>query len=170
MAPSAPHTTLPPTEIDPAAPGTIIRVALIIEAVLNLIYAIPLLLDPITTFRQYYLDDAAQPPPAALSIAQAFAVLVLGITAGMLLSVPNAPGAVEWRRMFYANSFVTEAMYAPLTFWQAWGLGPEGSGLDPGKLVKFTGGPLAVLAVWRAWVFLVKPEWFGRYRAVRKGD
>ncbi|KAH7063044.1 hypothetical protein B0J12DRAFT_157137 [Macrophomina phaseolina] len=173
---AAAAAALPALEIDPAQPGTPVRLALVVESLGNLAFAVPFALNPAQTFRDFLLPDAA--PPAAPSaeaaaLARAYAVIVLGITAGMLLSVPSRAGAVEWRRMFYATSAATEIMYVPLLAWQAWGAGQgvAGTGCDPGKLVRLWALPMGVLLAWRAWVFVVKPGWFGSYRiAGRKGD
>ncbi|KAJ2996086.1 hypothetical protein NUW58_g1081 [Xylaria curta] len=154
-------------EIDPSAPGTIVRIALAAESVINLFLAAPMIFNAKGAFEGLYLSDGKSAAPHAASIFQLFGLNIVAMTVAMVLALPNKPGAIELRQTSYQMIGAFEALALPITFWQAWVAGEEGSGLNPNKLIWGFALPMGVLLGFRTWVLFVKPEWMGKYRVKR---
>ncbi|KAM5353119.1 hypothetical protein ACJ41O_000255 [Fusarium nematophilum] len=156
-------------EIDPSAPGTIVRIAFAAESVVNFfILGFPMIFNAKKSLESMFLSDGQSATPQAASVFQLFGLNLLAMTAPMVLALPNKPGAIELRRLSYQMIATFEAAAVPLTIWQAW-VGEEGSGFNPDKLTWGFVVPMGVLGAFRAFVLYVKPEWMGKYR-VKKVD
>ncbi|MCJ1290310.1 hypothetical protein MMC34_001846 [Xylographa carneopallida] len=154
-----PTTISRPINLDPSAPGTIVRSALLIEALSNILGAIPMVF---LTRPLLSLISSAAPSPLAISLTQWLGGLVCGLAAPLLLAYPNTKRAMESRTTVYLTLGAGEGVLIPVMLWQYMSEG-QGSGL-PGGFLLGAAGVLAATAVWRLWVMLVRPEWMGRYR------
>ncbi|MCJ1285605.1 hypothetical protein MMC26_004946 [Xylographa opegraphella] len=154
-----PTTISRPISLDPSAPGTIMRSALLIEALSNILGAIPMifLTRPLLT-----LISSSAPSPLAVSLTQWLGGLICGLAAPLLLAYPNTRRAIESRTTVYWTLGAGEGALVPLMLWQYMSQG-QGSGL-PGGFLLGAAGVLGATAAWRLWVMLVRPEWMGRYR------
>ncbi|KAJ3549936.1 hypothetical protein NM208_g237 [Fusarium decemcellulare] len=156
-----------PMEIDPSAPGSIVRIILAAESALNIFMAIPIIFNAKEALGRMYLSDGKSAAPHAASVFQLFGLSLVAMTVPMVLAIPNKTGAVERRRTTYQMLASFEAFAVPLSFWQAWVAGEADSGLDPSKVIWGFGLPIGLALGFRAWVLFVKPEWMGKYRAKR---
>ncbi|MCJ1392170.1 hypothetical protein MMC18_005037 [Xylographa bjoerkii] len=154
-----PTTISRPIALDPSAPGTIMRSALLIEALSNILGAIPMIF---LTRPLLSLISPSTPSPLAVSLTQWLGGLICGLAAPLLLAYPNTKRAMESRTTVYWTLGAGEGALVPLMLWQYMKEGQE-SGL-PGGFLLGAAGVLAATAVWRLWVMLVRPEWIGRYR------
>lgn len=152
-----------PVEVDPSAPGTVVRRAMAIEALLNL-GTLPLLLYP-KELLSYVVSRPTEITDTAAIMAQLFGAIVVGaLTPLLLLGVPNTRSAIESRRTIYYALGAGEAILIPFFLLQA-------SSGDVGLTSRACIGVVSCLVppvLWRAYVFLQKPEWFGRYCDVKK--
>jgi hypothetical protein len=154
-------------EIDPSAPGTIIRIALAAESAFNVFMAIPMIFNAKEALGRMYLSDGNPVAPHAASMMQLFGISLAAMTVPMVLAIPNKVGAIETRRTTYQMLSSFEVFALPLSCWQAWFAGEAGSGLNPDKVIWGLGMGMGVALGFRVWVLLVKPEWMGKYRAKR---
>lgn len=158
-------------DIDPTYPGTIIRVALAGESILNIFFfGLPYIFSPHSTLRRHFLPESttnagAWPSAEASSLMQWLGTPMLAITVVMLLAIPNKPGAIEARRIVYILLAVLEAMWIVLVLWQVWVAGEDGSGLRSSALMYYMAVPMTGWLLFRSWVLLMKPHWMGRYGA-----
>lgn len=151
-------------EIDPSTPGTIVRVALAAESLLNvLVLGIPTIFNPKRTLEQTYLPAGRSATPEAASALQLNGVGLMAITLPMVLAISNKPGAIELRRTSYQILSVYEAIAIPMHLWQAW-VGEEGTGWSPDKLTWGMSVPMGLFLGFRIWVLYAKPQWMGKYR------
>ncbi|MCJ1386503.1 hypothetical protein MMC17_009629 [Xylographa soralifera] len=154
-----PTTISRPISLDPSAPGTIMRSALLIEALSNILGAIPMIF---LTRPLLSLISSSAPSPLAVSLTQWLGGLICGLAAPLLLAYPNTKRAMESRTTVYWTLGAGEGALVPVMLWQYMSQG-QGSGL-PGGFLLGAAGVLAATAAWRLWVMLVRPEWMGRYR------
>ncbi|CAH0038737.1 unnamed protein product [Clonostachys rhizophaga] len=143
-------------QIDPSAPGTIVRVAFAAESVINLFLATRMIFNPKQAFEQMYLTDGKSAAPHAASVLQLFGLNLVAMTVPMVLALPNKPGAIELKRTSYQMIAAFEALALPITLWQAWIAGEEASGLNPNKLIWGFALPMGALLGFRAWVFFIE--------------
>ncbi|GAB7348004.1 hypothetical protein MBLNU459_g5501t1 [Dothideomycetes sp. NU459] len=107
-----------PVEMDPSAPGTIVRRAMVIEALFN-IGTLPLLLYP-KEMLSYVVTRPSEITDTAATMAQLFSTLVVGaLTPLLLLGVPNTRSAIESRRTIYYTLGAGEAFLIPYFLYQA---------------------------------------------------
>lgn len=153
-------------ELDPLAPGTAVRRAFALEALLNL-FTLPLIFYPKATLSPLVNDPSAITPTAEL-LARLFGGLVVGaLTPALLLGLPNTRQAIESRRTVYVLLGCGEAALIPVLLWHALE-GWERGSLTFGACWASIGCLIPPLA-WRLYV-LSKPEMFGRYREVNKAE
>lgn len=154
-----------PVELDPSAPGTVVRRAFALEALLNL-FTLPLLFYP-KSILSHVVDDPATITPITELLAQVFAVLVVGaLTPALLLGFPNTRQAIESRRAVYYVLGYGEFALILLLAWHALS-GWEKRGLSQwacwGAIV-FLIPPV----LWRVFVLFFKPDMIGRYREYQR--
>lgn len=155
-------------EIDPSTPGTIVRIAMAAETVLNFTVSFALIFGAEKVLPRLCMTDGIRATPAACSVAQWFGVATISNTIPMLLAIPNKPGAIELRRLSYHMYTVYEAVAMPVVFWQMWVAGEAGSGMNVDKLLWKFGLPMIPFISFRLYSLLVKPEWMGKYRVKRR--
>ncbi|KAH7239421.1 hypothetical protein BKA59DRAFT_277032 [Fusarium tricinctum] len=154
-------------EIDSSAPGTIVRIALAAESVVNVFMAASMIFNPIKNFENTYLTDGQPVVSQTASLSQQFGPSILAMTVPMMLALPNKPGAIELRRISYQILSAYEILAVPITLWQAWVAGEAGSGLNFNKVIWGLTVPMGVALGFRAWVLFLKPEWMGKYKTKR---
>ncbi|KAH7109039.1 hypothetical protein EDB81DRAFT_112560 [Dactylonectria macrodidyma] len=162
-------------EIDPTTPGTGIRIAFAAESILNLFMAVPMVLDPRSAIQGQFLpmfdrttNILQEPPsPEAASITQYLGAFTLAITVGLLLGIPNKPGAIEIRRVVYAMLAALEVVFAPILLWQVWIAGENATGVSSEKAIRLFVVPMSIACALRLWALFVKPHWMGRYMVKR---
>ncbi|KAA6410610.1 MAG: hypothetical protein FRX48_06032 [Lasallia pustulata] len=146
-----------PITLDPHHPGTLIRRLMALEAAVNILSAIPMLLYPSSIVS--HLTSSGTAPPSTTQLTQWLGALILALTPQLLLALPNTKTAIESRATVYVTLGPGEAMLISIMLWQAWA-GEEG-GLSARALVRAAGilvGPL----VGRGWVLGWRPELLGR--------
>ncbi|KAF2813211.1 uncharacterized protein BDZ99DRAFT_517493 [Mytilinidion resinicola] len=170
MAPSLglyrqPSLTSDPIEVDPSNPGTILRVALGLESIINLPFAGWALFYP-ASFLGLLASNPSQITPVAEMASRYYGVTVLGMTAPMVFGVFNNRGAIESRPYSYLMLAGAEAGMLSTALWVIYGPGAA-SGFAPDaawSLLKQIGPAF----LWRLFVFLKKPQWFGRYKEAKR--
>jgi hypothetical protein len=160
-----PSLTSAPIEVDPQAPGTVMRVALGIESLLNIPFGGMALFYP-ATFLKLLVSDPASITPAAEMCSRFYGVTVFGITAPMILGVFNNRAAIESRPYSYLMLAGMEFGMFATAAWVIKGPGAA-SGFAPGAMRELY-KQIGPAFLWRLFVFFVKPQWFGRYREVNK--
>ncbi|KAJ9648040.1 hypothetical protein H2199_001817 [Coniosporium tulheliwenetii] len=139
-----PTLTSTPIIPDPAAPGTIMRYALGIEAAINLLGCAGMLFFP-SRFLNLLASKPSEITATATTVTQWLGALGYILTVPMLLAIPNTRRGIESRTT-------------------AGRVGDEQEGLLLGM------GSMLPHLPWRAWVLFRRPEWIGRYREERKED
>lgn len=159
----------PPLEIDPAHPGTVVRVALAVEALFNVFLAHGMLSAPAATARGLFSPStttaSSSADPLVPLLMQWIGVWTLATTVPLVLALPNGAGAVERREGAYAVLGAMEALWVPLLGWKVWS-GEEG--VDGEGVMRMLVVPMGVCLVWRGVVLWGKRGWLGGYR-VKEG-
>ncbi|EXK24733.1 hypothetical protein FOMG_18560 [Fusarium oxysporum f. sp. melonis 26406] len=156
-------------EIDPSAPGTIVRILLAAESAFNIFSAIPMIFHAEEALGRMYLSDDPAAVLHAAPVMQLLGISLAAMTVPIVLAIPNKAGAVEKRRTTYQMLASFEALALPVLFWQARISGEASSRLYPSKLTGSFGLAMGVALGFRVFVLLMKPEWMGKYRAKRIG-
>ncbi|KAG4429761.1 hypothetical protein IFR05_014752 [Cadophora sp. M221] len=144
--------------VDPAAPGTILRIALGFEAVLTVGVGLYFTIFPRHYLLNTLMADPLQATGAALQLTQqlGMANALGGMAVGAF--IPNTRATIESRRGLYILLLGFECLYVPLLLWQAYG---QKGGLPTEGLVSSASQFVPFIA-WRTFVLLWKGEWFGR--------
>ncbi|KAH8886657.1 hypothetical protein GQ53DRAFT_341780 [Thozetella sp. PMI_491] len=153
-------------ELDPSAPGTIVRWALIIESIGNIPFAVACLAYP-REFMEYFVVNPSEITPASLSFLQLVGVSAIMISFLMWAVIPNTRSGIESRRPTYIMLITAETLMLSLWCYQGWVLGEEGSGLKRKGLVTAMMN-IVPLVGFRGVSLFLKPQWFGRYRIKAK--
>jgi hypothetical protein len=151
--------------MDRSAPGTIIRRAFALEAFFNFSGGILMIGFPTRTLALMQHSSSSPPAPLAITMTQWLGAVVLGLTAPLLLGLPNTRRAVESRVTTYWTLGVPEVCLVGVMLWQL-GKGQEGSLSRTSLWVWVV--QLSAICGWRAFVLIRKPEWMGRYRELEK--
>lgn len=159
-----PSISSDPVQVDPAAPGTVMRYALAIEAGFNIVGATGMILYP-SRFLSPMVTNQSQVSAASASLVQWVGGLLFVLTVPILLCTPNTRRAIESRPTVYYTLLAGEGTLIPILLYQA-AAAPD-SGLTPKALLLFSSGLVMPLA-WRLFVLFKRPEWMGRYRDARK--
>jgi Na+-driven multidrug efflux pump len=120
----APVLTSEDIEIDPAAPGTVIRYAMAIEAGLNVFGATIMLLYP-SEVLSYMVTKPSANTAASAALAQWLGALTCGLAVQLLCAIRNTRGAIESRRAVYYTLGAGEGFLIPLLLWQASSISTE---------------------------------------------
>jgi hypothetical protein len=155
-------------QVDPKHPGSIVRRAFLLEAVLNL-FTIPLVTNTRAAL-SFLLARPAQINPAAVLFARLFGGLVIGgLTPLLIHGSRNTVSGIESRRTAYIALGLGEVPLIPLLVNEAL----KGGGPDAALTVRGAVGAIFCLApplMWRAYVLFVNPELVGRYREGERSD
>jgi len=160
-----PSLTSTPIEVDPSAPGTVMRVALGVESLLNVPFAGMALFTP-AAFLKLLASDPSSITPLAEMCSRYYGVTVVGLTAPMILGVFNNRAAIESRPYSYLMLASAEAGMLSTALWVIFGPG-NSSGFATEAMWSML-KQIGPAFLWRLFVFFRKPEWFGRYREVKK--
>lgn len=150
---------------DPAAPGTIMRYALGIEAAINLLGCAGMLFFP-SRFLELLASKPSEITATATTVTQWLGALGYILTVPMLLAIPNTRRGIESRTTVYYSLAAGELALIPLLLYQAL-VKREASGMSRKGLLMGMGSMVPHLP-WRFWVLFRRPEWIGRYREERK--
>jgi hypothetical protein len=142
------------------------RQSLIIECTLNILGAVTFLLYP-----EWCLSHAVSTndvPHSAIVLWQIYAVLVLELTLGLILCIPNSPGVAEKRKLLFQILGAGEVVLIGLLLWWA-GKGPDASGFASIALL-LSAASLVPLVTWKGFVLMVVPEMMEEEGAEKKGQ
>jgi hypothetical protein len=153
-------------EVDPSAPGTVVRVALLIESLGNIPFAVACLAYP-RQFMAYFVVNPSDITPVSVSFLQLVGTSTIMLTFLMWAVIPNTRSGIESRRPVYYALLAAETMMLSLWYYQGWVLGEEGSGLQKDGLTKAMTN-IVPLVIFRGVSLFLKPQWFGRYRTKAK--
>ncbi|KAF2488457.1 hypothetical protein BU16DRAFT_532237 [Lophium mytilinum] len=160
-----PSLTSDPVEVDPANRGTIVRVALGVEALLNVPMAPLVLLYP-AKFLSLVASDTSQITPLAEMATRFYGTMMVGLTLPIIYGAFNSRGAIESRPTTYLTLGGVEAGFLATALWVI--CGPRAaSGFAPDiawSIVKQIGPAF----LWHMFVLHTKPQWFGRYREAKR--
>lgn len=155
---------------------SIIQTAFALEALLNLPAILALLFFPTQTLTPIL----ATPLPSlelnatTTLLARSLGAVILALTPQLLLGYPNTKDCAAKRKIAYITLGVGEAALVPLLLWEAFRASDKSKavGVWAGGLGRraclVAAGNLVPLLVWRAYVFWVRPEWFGDMEDVRE--
>ncbi len=152
-------------DLDPTAPGTVMRYALGIEATINLIGTSGMLFFP-SHFLSLLVSKPSEITATAQTLTQWLGALGYVLTVPMLLAIPNTRRGIESRPTVYHSLAAGELCLIPLLLYQAL-VKQEESGMSRKGLLMGMASMLPHLP-WRFFVLFGKPEWMGRYRDERK--
>ena len=153
-------------EVDPSAPGTIIRWAFIFESLANLPFAVACFVYT-REFMEYFVVDPSNITPVSLSFLQLVGVSTIMISVLMWLAIPNTRSGIESRRPTYYMLITAETIMLSLWYYQGWVLGEEASGLKK-KGLEMAMMNIVPLVIFRGISLFFMPQWFGRYRIKAK--
>ncbi|KAH6988367.1 hypothetical protein EDB80DRAFT_588804, partial [Ilyonectria destructans] len=150
-------------------PATGIRIAFADESVVKLFMAIPMVIDTQSARQGQFLpmfnrttNILQKPPyPKAACITQYLGSFTLATNFGLLLGIPNKPGAIMIRRAVYATLAALEV--ALIVLWQVWFAAENATGVSSEKAIRIFLIPMPIACVLRLWALFKKPYWMGRY-------
>ncbi|OCL14331.1 hypothetical protein AOQ84DRAFT_384792 [Glonium stellatum] len=120
-------------------------------------------------FPESFLSPLVKKPsgitPTSLALTQHFGALAFTLTAPLVLAIPNTRRGIESRQSVYCTLGAGEVCIISLALYQTYRF--DDSGFSLTSLLGTT-VTLAPVLLWRLYVLLRKPEWFGRYRDIRK--
>lgn len=147
---------------------SIIQSALLLEALVNIPGIVSLTFFPAQTVSHFL----ASPLPSlelnatTTLFARSLGLLILALTPQLLLAYPNGKDSVGKRRIVYTTLGMGEGALIPLLLWEAF------RASDAQKVINGGGGwrrescllcvgSLMPLLVWRGYLFMARPHWFG---------
>lgn len=157
--------------------NAVIRTAFAVEAIGNILGAIPMLLYPSTILTlvappasfAFSIDTAkthpasvlaTSPSPQAVTLLRWLGALTLGLTPQLLLGLSESPQAVASRRMVYVTLGAGEVALVCTMLWQAIAGNEAAVGITNRALIG-SASSLGVICAWRVLVLVYKPGWFG---------
>jgi hypothetical protein len=181
MAPAAfntPTLASVPVSLSPHASGKIIRYALIFEALANIVGIVGILYyadqanafmaapKPANAMMARLLAHANKPDPVSTLTVDILVGFVLTLTVPILLCLPNTKRAIESRPTVYALLLAGEVVLTAQFVMEAL---TGRNGLNPKSCWMVVSNMLGFM-LFRVFVFVVKPEWFGSYKeaAIKK--
>lgn len=153
------------SQLDPLHPGTTVRKAFLIEAILNFL-SFPLITHP-KLILSLLLNNPYQINASTILFAKLFGGLVVGgLTPGLLYGYQNTRRGIDSRRQVYFALGAGECLLIPLLLAEA----AKGGGVDAALSVRASLGAILLLApplVWRVYVLFVRPEMVGRFKEIK---
>ncbi|KAH0386761.1 hypothetical protein E4T50_13543 [Aureobasidium sp. EXF-12298] len=154
-------------EVDPNAPGGVMRFALGFETMANVIGGTWMVFFP-RSFLSMLVNSPSDMTPIAVTWTQVTGALVYALATPLVLAIPNTRRGIESRVPTYYTLSAGEVGVTAVTLYKAFVHGDD-SGWSRNALLGASSVLLPALA-WRFYVLFGKPEWIGRYREVsRKG-
>jgi hypothetical protein len=157
-----------PVEVDPSAPGSVMRYALGFETMANAIGGTWMVFFP-QTFLSMLVNSSSDITPTAVTWTQVTGALVYALATPLILGIPNTRRGIESRAPTYYTLAAGEVGVVAVALYKAFVFGDD-SGWSRNALLAAS-AVLAPTLAWRFYVLFGKPEWIGRYReTVRKGQ
>lgn len=154
-----------PVRIDPSAPGTVIRTAIALEALTNLVLAPSFFAYPDSVVMFAY-------PPRmnvyTLCYLQAFGFIGCALTPLELLAFPNTVRGIESRRTVYWALMGVDALAIVALLHNAVSVEESKRWFTPYGFGSWVAA-IGVTIAWRLFALLCRPAWFGRY-TIRQSD
>ncbi|KAG9689473.1 hypothetical protein KCU95_g8009, partial [Aureobasidium melanogenum] len=152
-------------EVDPSAPGSVMRFALGFETVANVVGGTWMVFFP-QSFLGMLVNSPSDMTPTAVTWTQVTGALVYALAAPLVLAFPNSRRGIESRAPAYYTLGAGEVGVTAVTLYKAFADGGD-SGWTKNALLGASSALLPALA-WRLYVLFGKPEWIGRYREVSR--
>lgn len=148
---------------------SIIQVALVLEAFLNVPAIVSLIGFPAQTLNSFLPSPSSNAKFDANTIflARGLGVLITALTPQLLLAYPNGKDSVGKRKLAYWTLSTGEVALVPLLLWEAFRETDQskaaalGSGGLSRSFCLTAVANLVPILAWRAYVFGIKPHWFG---------
>ncbi|CAD0093450.1 unnamed protein product [Aureobasidium vineae] len=154
-------------EVDPSAPGNVMRYALGFETMANAIGGTWMVFFP-QSFLGMLVNSSSDITPTAVTWTQVTGALVYALATPLILGIPNTKRGIESRAPTYYTLSAGEVGVVAVALYKAIVYGDD-SGWSRNALLAAS-SVLAPTLAWRFYVLFGKPEWIGRYREVaRKG-
>ncbi|CAF3472386.1 unnamed protein product [Fusarium graminearum] len=134
---------------------SIIQHALAWEAIANGVFSVASILFPGRLLSSLVALESV--PNSTSAMFKFFGATMLGMSATMVLSLPDSTDAAAKRKLTYASCAVIESALVSVVLWQT--SRPETSGFTFIGLLSLLGSVVPVL-VWHLYVLLSKPHWF----------
>ncbi|KAG7137903.1 hypothetical protein HYQ46_008407 [Verticillium longisporum] len=157
-------------QIDPNTPATGLRIALAAESAFNIFTATTMIITPRSALQGPLMPfdfpnglSREQPSPEIASVTQYLGAFVLATNVGLVLGLPNKPGAIEIRRTAYATFAALEITYIVIILWQLCVAGQSATGVSMEKALWAYLVPMSVACGLRLWTLFVRPDWMGSY-------
>jgi hypothetical protein len=155
-------------EVDPSAPGNVMRYALGFETMANAIGGTWMVFFP-QHFLSLLVNSSKDITPTAVTWTQVTGALVYALATPLILAIPNTRRGIETRAPTYYTLAAGEVGVVAVALYKAFVFGDD-SGWSTGALLAAS-AVLAPTLAWRMYVLFGKPEWIGRYRDnLRKGQ
>jgi hypothetical protein len=148
-------------EVDPSAPGTVMRGALAFEAMANAIGGTWMVFFP-QRFLNLLVSSPMQITGAAVTWTQLTGSLVYALATPVIMGIPNSRRGIESRAPTYYTLAAGEVGVVAVAMYKAFVFG-DSSGWSRSALLAVCATLLPTLA-WRFYVLFWRPEWIGRYR------
>ncbi|RNJ58280.1 hypothetical protein D7B24_004919 [Verticillium nonalfalfae] len=157
-------------QIDLNTPAKGIRIALAAESAFNIFTAMTMIITPRSALQGQLMPfdlrnglSQEQASPELASVTQYLGAFVFATNVGLLLGIPNRPGAIDIRRTAYATFAALEITYIVIILWQLCVAGQSATGVRMEKALWAYLVPMSVACGLRLWTLFVRPDWMGRY-------
>jgi hypothetical protein len=153
-------------DVDPQNPGTVVRAELALESIANVPFAILALFYPRSILSHLMVAPTSTITPAAEGLLQFIGTATVMVSVLLALAWPNTRSGMDLRRPIYLGVVAGElGMLVIFAGWLVRGEELSGFTRDGAVMSLLAMGPLALF---RLFVIVVKPEWFGKYAVKEK--
>lgn len=152
-------------EVDPSAPGNVMRYALGFETMANAFGGTWMVFFP-QSFLGMLVNSSSDITPAAVTWTQVTGALVYALATPLVLGIPNTRRGIESRAPTYYTLAAGEVGVVAVALYKAFAFG-DASGWSRNALLAAS-AVLAPTLAWRFYVLFGKPEWIGRYREISR--
>ncbi|OAL38304.1 hypothetical protein AYO20_02363 [Fonsecaea nubica] len=156
-----------PVQVDPSNPGTVIRVALGVETVLNIVVGGYIVFCP-QHFVGLLVSTPAMITPSLIAAVRQYGAFATSLAVPTALGIPNTRRGIESRVTVYAFLGSAEVCITLVSLYLAL-VGGDGSGFSKTAMLASAAAFASGLS-WRLLVLLVYPQWLGAYRLSAKEE
>jgi hypothetical protein len=152
---------------------TVLRSFLAFEAAANLIGAYSFITNPSSLLSSGAPASAINPiishpasfapSPQANTLVTWVGAMIFGLTTQLLLALPETPSTVAIRPTVYITMLAGKVALIAVMLWQAFVADTSSVGLTK-KALGFCIANLSFWMVWRVWVLVFRPNWFGEVK------